>query len=68
MTQHGFFVDWNGDTRRTEATGEFYSCKVIGEHVDVIDSEGFVIHECQFFPTLKSVEAAGVIVNLIENP
>lgn len=63
----GFFVDWNGDTRRTEQPGDFFECIVDEQaaHVDVIDSEGFVVHECSYFPTLGAVEAAGVSVNLI---
>lgn len=64
----GFFVDWNGYTRRTEQPGDFFEC-IVDEraaHVDVVDSEGFVVHECSFFPTLDAVEAAGVSINLIE--
>ncbi|HBO7965300.1 MULTISPECIES: hypothetical protein [Pseudomonas] len=68
MAIAGFFVDWNGDTRRTEQPGEFFECIVdqLAAHVDVIDSEGFVVHECSFFPTLEAVKAAGVTVNLIQ--
>ncbi|MFJ3109918.1 hypothetical protein [Pseudomonas putida] len=67
MTIAGFFVDWNGDTRRTEQPGDFFEC-IVDEHaahVDVVDSEGFVVHECSYFPTLEAVKSAGVTVNLI---
>jgi hypothetical protein len=67
MTIAGFFVDWNGDTRRTERPGDFFECIVDEQaaHVDVVDSEGFVVHECSYFATLEAVETAGVTVNLI---
>jgi hypothetical protein len=66
-TVAGFFVDWNGDTRCTNQTTEPFECQVDldAQHVDVLDSNGFVIHECTYFPTLQSVREAGVIVNLI---
>lgn len=67
MAIAGFFVDWNGDTRRTEQPGEHFNCLVNEQdaHVDVVDSEGFVVHECTYFPTIESAEAAGITVNLI---
>ncbi len=68
MTIAGFFVDWNGNTRRTEQPWEPYVC-IVDEpaaHVVVADSEGFVVHECSYFPTLDAVEAAGVSVNLVQ--
>ncbi len=67
MAKAGFFVDWNGDTRRTEQPGHPFECLVDEQssHVDVIDSEGFVVHECSFFATLAAAEAAGVTVNLV---
>lgn len=68
MAIPGFFVDWNGNTRRTEQPGEFFQCivDVSTAHVDVVDSDGFVVHECSYFPTLAAAEAAGVSVNLFQ--
>ncbi|EMB2824022.1 hypothetical protein ACIUV1_25860 [Pseudomonas aeruginosa] len=68
MAIAGFFVDWNGDTRRTEQPGDYFECVVDEQtaHVDVVDSEGFVVHECSYFPTLDAVEAAGVSVKLVQ--
>lgn len=68
MTIAGFFVDWNGDTRRTEQPWEHYEYIVDEQaaHVDVVDSQGFVVHECSYFPTLEAVAAAGVSVKLIQ--
>lgn len=70
MTIKGFFVDWNGATRRTENPGPGYTCEVdlARSHVDVVDGGGFVTFECSYFPTLESVEAADIEVNLIEFP
>lgn len=70
MTIKGFFVDWNGATRRTENPGPGYTCQVDLErnHVDVVDGGDFVTFECSYFPTLESVEAADIEVNLIEFP
>lgn len=69
MKTAGYFVDWNGDTRRVEAPGVGFTCKVVnkGDYmgVDVIAHDGFVCHEATYFATLEAVEAAGVVVNLI---
>lgn len=70
MTIKGFFVDWNGDTRRTENPGPGYTCQVDLErnYVDVIDGGGFVIFESSYFPTLESVATADIETKLIEFP
>lgn len=61
---HGFFVDWNGNARKTEAPGEGLKCDVdvAGSHVNVVDQCGFVIHECVLFKTIEAMQAAGVDV------
>lgn len=65
----GYFVDWDGNTRRMEAPGHGYSCQVAKEAgylgVDVIDPEGFVCHEAVYYPTLDALRAVGVTVNLV---
>ena len=75
MAPTGFFVDWNGDTRRVERPGVGYTCghitsKGTGKNaymaVDVLDSEGFVTHEAVYYPTLDAIQALGVSVNLVE--
>lgn len=73
MTIQGFFIDWDGNTRRTEAPGAPFTCQVdvATKHVVVIDSQGFSVHECIYFQTLDEVRAADITVNLlpdIENP
>jgi hypothetical protein len=74
MISEGYFVDWNGDTRRVERPGGGMSCRVVPRllngveylSVDVIDAGGFVAHEATYFKTLDDVQAAGVTVNLTE--
>lgn len=70
MDKNGFFVDWNGDTRKVEAPGDGYSCEVVdcGAYlrVDVLDSEGFVCHEATYYQTLDALKAVGVEVRLVE--
>lgn len=67
----GFFVDWNGDTRRIADLGGAYSCsdiKQIGaaQSVEISDSSGGVIFEAVYYPTLQAIEDAGVSVHLID--
>lgn len=66
----GFFVDWDGNTRRVEAPGDGLSCAVIEKEddyqcVDVIDADGFVCHEATLYQTLEDLEAVGVTINLV---
>lgn len=67
MSTKGFFVDWDGNTRRTEDPGDHLKCVVNLEKqdVDVVASDGLVVYECTYFPTLEAVEAAGVTIKLI---
>lgn len=77
MAATGFFVDWNGDTRRVECPGNGFLCGPVqnkmcdGEPyqaIDVIDTSGFVIHEAVYYPTLDALKASGVVINLILEP
>lgn len=63
----GFFVDWNGDTRRTDCPGDDYHCivDVDRKSVEVCEGDGGVIYEATFFMLLQDVEDAGVAVNLV---
>lgn len=60
---HGFFVDWNGTTRLTQAPGEGLTCDVdvAKAHVDVVDANGFLIHECTLFKSIEAMVAAGIV-------
>jgi len=65
----GFFVDWDGKTRRTEAPGQGYRCLVDEDlsRVDIMQSDGGVVHECTYYKTLDDVKAAGAIVDLLDD-
>lgn len=68
LVPEGFFVDWDGNTRRTEAPGPGMSCRVYDaddyRRVDVIDREGFVTYEAVYYPTVEAIQAVGVNVNM----
>lgn len=69
MPKTGFFVDWDGNTRRVEAPGNGLSC-MLREHetftgVDVVEPDGCVCHEAVFYPTLDALRAVGVTINLV---
>lgn len=65
----GFFVDWDGQTRRVEAPGEGLKCQVLNKGsyvgVDVLASDCCVIHEASYFSTVAAVQVAGVEVHLV---
>lgn len=67
----GFFVDWNGDTRRVESPGDGYSCQVVDKghykSVEVTSPSGFVCHEATYFKSIEDVQAAGVVVRLLDD-
>lgn len=69
LKRTGFFVDWDGNTRRVEAPGSGYTCLIVEKDgylgVDVLDPDGFVCHEATYYPTLEALEAVGVAINLI---
>lgn len=49
----GFFVDWNGDIRKTDET-----CQIIDESfkkVNVCDIEGCIIYEAVFYPSIDEL-------------
>lgn len=65
----GFFVDWDGNTRRVEAPGDGFTCRLTAHNaytgVDVIDHALFICYEAVYYETIEALEAAGVKVNLI---
>lgn len=74
MDVKGFFVDWDGNTRRVEKPGPGLSCQVVEctlwgnpyKGVDVLDHEGFVTYEATYYETLDALRAVGVTVNLLD--
>ncbi len=65
----GFFVDWDGNTRRVEAPGSGYTCQPVEKPgylgLAVVDPEGFVCHEAVYYPSLDALRGVGVTVNLV---
>jgi hypothetical protein len=68
LSLSGYYVDWNGDTRKFVQRGEKYSCMLDVEckRVDVFNREGLSIFEGSFYHTLEEIAAAGIVVNLIK--
>lgn len=68
MPKTGFFVDWDGNTRRVESPGDGLSCRVVQREdymgVDVIDADGFVCHEATYYTDLNALESAGVRISM----
>lgn len=71
VTQNtGFFVDWDGKTRRVEAPGQGMTCEIVNRSlngvpykgVDVLDHDGFVMHEATHYASLDALRAVGVDV------
>lgn len=67
MTPAGFFVDWDGNTRSTEAPGKGLHCEVdlAARYVGVFGKYGTLDHEATFYKTLADIEKAGIKVSLI---
>ena len=61
----GFFVDWDGNVRRTDKPGAGYSCTVrdfggADQHKVVYvtaDDLGHIVFEATFYETLADIEA-----------
>lgn len=72
MPTTGYFVDWDGFTRKIEAPGDGYSCNVVDQghykRVDVIDPAGFVTHEATYFASLDAVRDVGCTVQMHDEP
>ncbi|WP_219096243.1 hypothetical protein [Pseudomonas sp. UMAB-40] len=66
----GFFVDWNGDTRKVVqgGNGAEYACTVdkACKRADVFNRAGECIFEADVYLTLEDIAKAGVVVNLIK--
>ncbi len=70
----GYFVDWDGKARRVEKPGAGYSCGPVRtatidgqdvQCVDVLDSDGCVVHEAVVYASLEAVQdACGAPVDL----
>lgn len=70
MTPAGFFIDWDGNTRRTESPGKGYRCEVDAKarYVGIFGKYGTLDHEGTYYKTLADIEAAGIKVRLLPDP
>ncbi|MGE8063733.1 hypothetical protein [Pseudomonas sp. NPDC089569] len=76
MTQHttamtpiqGYFVDWNGHVRQVSKPGAGFKCVsgVDARFVEVLGSDGGVIHEADLWLSLDDLKAAGIPIKLID--
>lgn len=73
MTTLGFFVDWNGKARPINKPGPGMSCGplipsvsdgVPYHAVDVLNSDGEVIHQAVYYPTLQSIRDLGLDIEM----
>ncbi|MDF9779071.1 hypothetical protein [Pseudomonas baetica] len=58
----GFFVDWTGVTRSVSNPGASYKYvqSVDSRFVEVLGSDGGVVHEADLWPSLDELKAAGI--------
>jgi hypothetical protein len=63
----GFFVDWDGNLRHTDAPGGGYLCDVdlAARYVGIVTKSGTLVHEATFFRDLDAVARAGIKARLV---
>lgn len=66
-TPEGFFIDWNGNVRRTTDCGGGYVCDVdpVARYVGVLTAQGTLMHEATFYKDLAAIEKAGIKAPLV---
>jgi hypothetical protein len=67
-TTEGFFVDWDGNIRRTSDPGGGYHCDVdtAARYVGVMSSKGALVHEATLYKNLEAVAKAGIKAQLVD--
>lgn len=55
-TKFGWFVDWDGFVRKTEAPCDGYRCDVQGNGVEVIKKDGEVIFASDYWENFEDLE------------
>lgn len=63
----GYFVDWDGNIRRTDDPGGGYLCDVdrVARYVGITTRTGTLVHEATFYKDLDAVERAGITAALV---
>ncbi|MFA5983951.1 MAG: hypothetical protein WC782_08040 [Methylococcaceae bacterium] len=64
----GYFVDWNGNARRTEdAGGDFVvDVDISSRYVALYTVSGTLMHEATFYKTLEDMEKKGINASLVD--
>ncbi|MBC7163265.1 MAG: hypothetical protein H5U26_14335 [Immundisolibacter sp.] len=63
----GFFIDWDGNARRTDDPGGGYCCEVdtVARYVAVTTKSGTLVHEGTYYLSLADIEKAGIKAPLV---
>jgi len=63
----GYFIDWDGNIRRTQDPGGGYLCDVdvAARYVGVVAKTGTLVHEATFYHDLDAVGRAGIKARLV---
>ncbi|MGQ0597478.1 hypothetical protein [Aquabacterium sp.] len=66
-TPEGFFVDWDGNVRRTTDPGGGYLCDVdtAARYVGVTTKTGTLVHEATFYKDEAAIAKAGIKAQLV---
>lgn len=66
-TPNGFFVDWDGQLRRTDDCGGGYVCEVdaVARYVAVKSRDGTLVHEATLYRDEAAVAKAGIKAALV---
>lgn len=66
-TPEGFFVDWDGQLRRTTDPGGGYVCVVDlpARYVAVTGRNGTLVHEATYYKDQAAVDKAGIKATLV---
>ncbi|WP_045227045.1 hypothetical protein [Methyloterricola oryzae] len=64
----GFFVDWNGNARRTEDAGGDFRVEVdmVARYVALYSKGGSLMHEATYYKTLEAMEKKGIKAPLVD--
>ncbi len=64
----GFFVDWNGNARRTEDAGGDLVVDVdtAARYVALYTTSGTLMHEATYYKTLEDMEKKGIKASLVD--
>lgn len=63
----GYFIDWDGNTRRTDDPGGGYVCDVdrMARYVAVMTQSGALVHEATLYTSLDDIAKAGLTVSVV---